>query len=539
MRLCIFIILIVNGCKIDLYSVRIDTFRNRNITHTSFATNRFSRSTDHNTLSIRNANLSSGKTRHHHSPSDTLRYIVKRSEQSVTKGEILPDIVTAGRVARVEAGQSARLTCTVNNLGKYVVMWKQNGRVISAGNLLVRKDNRFQLKIADNNFNLEISDLTLDDASDYKCEVDIMGRPISIVHTLEVLIAPQIQAKESKVRLKKGENYTLRCSAHGHPNPRITWTKKVGSISPISGLSLDLVDVDRHANGEYICTASNGVGVPASASISVEIQYPPEIHMDQQWRLVDKKITVKIDCIVHGNPSTQVTWFKNSGKIFETDKVLMTVKSSTWSLKLSDLSSNDFGNFSCQASNSLGTARGYSGVTGKPSQLVFTSPSLNHNLAHYNLTWRTESFSPIIAYKLRFKLAKVENNTNSLSSGEWSEVAVPVPYLESFSSSWFYTFPFLESGTVYDIIGLAKNKYGWGPPSSTFTFFNKGIDYSTQQIKYKDPGKPEIEVPPIEDQAFEEEPLLQDRSFSDKTVSKAAPIIVTIAAVLLRTVLYR
>ena len=28
--------------------------------------------------------------------------------------------------------------------------------------------------------------------------------------------------------------------------------------------------------------------------------------MDQQWRIVDKKITVKIDCIVNGNPSSKV-----------------------------------------------------------------------------------------------------------------------------------------------------------------------------------------------------------------------------------------
>ena len=46
-------------------------------------------------------------------------------------------------------------------------------------------------------------------------------------------------------------------------------------------------------------------------------------------------------------------------------------------------------------------------VLGKPSKLRFTSPSLNHNLAHYNLTWSTESFSPITAYKLRFKVSKV------------------------------------------------------------------------------------------------------------------------------------
>ena len=131
---------------------------------------------------------------------------------------------------KVDAGQSVHMPCMVNNLGKYVVMWKQKGRVISAGNLLVRKDSRFQLEISDNSFSLKMSDITVDDASDYTCEVDIMGRPISIDHKLEVLIAPQIQAKESKVQLHKGENYTLRCSARGQPNPRITWEKKVTNV---------------------------------------------------------------------------------------------------------------------------------------------------------------------------------------------------------------------------------------------------------------------------------------------------------------------
>ena len=61
----------------------------------------------------------------------------------------------------------------------------------------------------------------------------------------------------------------------------------------------------------------------------------------------------------------QVTWFRNSGKIFETDKVLMAMKSPTWSLKLSELRTDDFGKYSCQATNNLGTVRGYSEVTGK------------------------------------------------------------------------------------------------------------------------------------------------------------------------------
>ena len=42
------------------------------------------------------------------------------------------------------------------------------------------------------------------------------------------------------------------------------------------------MNVDRHANGEYICTASNGVGVPATASIFVEIQFKFRI-FGREW----------------------------------------------------------------------------------------------------------------------------------------------------------------------------------------------------------------------------------------------------------------
>ena len=66
---------------------------------------------------------------------------------------------------------------------------------------------------------------------------------------------------------------------------------------------------------------------------------------------------------------------------------------------------------------------------------------------------------------------QVENSTTSLSTREWSEVVVPVPYLESFSSSWFYTFSFLHTSTVYDVIGLGKIKmiyYNTGNNSKIF-----------------------------------------------------------------------
>lgn len=43
------------------------------------------------------------------------------------------------------------------------------------------------------------------------------------------------------------------------------------------GLSMTLEGVDRHVEGTYVCTADNGIGNPASASMSISVSYPPEI----------------------------------------------------------------------------------------------------------------------------------------------------------------------------------------------------------------------------------------------------------------------
>ena len=57
------------------------------------------------------------------------------------------------------------------------------------------------------------------------------------------------------------------------------------------------------------------------------------------WFKIDNKYKKRIINI------KKVTWFKDSGKIFETDRALMTVKGATWALKLSQLQPSDFGNY--------------------------------------------------------------------------------------------------------------------------------------------------------------------------------------------------
>ena len=54
--------------------------------------------------------------------------------------------------------------------------------------------------------------------------------------------------------------------------------------------------------------------------------------------------------------------------------------------------------------------------------------------------------------------SQVENASEGQSGlvGDWSEVLVPVPFIKTFSSSWYYTFTTLQSSTVYDVIGLGR-----------------------------------------------------------------------------------
>ena len=46
-----------------------------------------------------------------------------------------------------------------------------------------------------------------------------------------------------------------------------------------------------------------------------------------------------------------MTWFKDSGKIFETDRALMTSKGDTWSLKISGLQVLDQPDGDCDGSS--------------------------------------------------------------------------------------------------------------------------------------------------------------------------------------------
>ena len=82
------------------------------------------------------------------------------------------------------------------------------------------------------------------------------------------LAAPTAEVIPQYNTVNEGGNITLTCSVSGDPLPAVHWTK-VGSSEVLSNTtSLTLVNVSRPGTPDnmiqYRCTASNGVGTPAT-----------------------------------------------------------------------------------------------------------------------------------------------------------------------------------------------------------------------------------------------------------------------------------
>ena len=69
-------------------------------------------------------------------------------------------------------------------LGESNVIWKESNRIITAGDIIIRKDDRLHLQ---NGYNLRIDDLREQDTGEYVCEIETFGSPIHQTSRLEIL----------------------------------------------------------------------------------------------------------------------------------------------------------------------------------------------------------------------------------------------------------------------------------------------------------------------------------------------------------------
>ncbi|XP_059482890.1 lachesin isoform X2 [Neocloeon triangulifer] len=397
-----------------------------------------------------------------------------------------PRFISRGQTYRAVLGDTLVLPCEIQNVGNFVVLWRRGSSVLTAREIMVTRDQRFRLV---EGYNLEIRNVMPQDAGDYVCQISAKDNK-DLVHTVEILVPPTIRGQPSagSMTVRKGGSVTLECKASGNPVPTITWTKKGGTLfggeKTVEGFSLTLDQVDRHQAGVYQCSANNGVGPPATIDINLTILYPPEIQVERSWVHSGEGFEAQLVCIVHSDPPAVVNWHHESFSLQENDRRHMETHGIKHTLSIRQVQQSDFGNYSCVADNSLGRAKKYMELSGRPSPVTFLSEAYSRGRDYYNLSWEVTSWPPLLEVKLVWR--RVHMNETHPMAGKWHDVILaPNPKTAAIGHVGegnlhraSYVIRPLQPGGAYEAVVQAKNKYGWNEVSDLYKFYTRGSSES-------------------------------------------------------------
>ncbi len=132
----------------------------------------------------------------------------------------------------------------------------------------------------------------------------------------------------------------------------------------IQATELAFKNVDRHHSGVYICTANNGFGQEAKERIQLDVEFAPEVEVEEVFIHAIEQNQVELVCLVHAQPQATVKWFKNSVEL-SGEEVTMEKMGHRHILKIPSMSSKDFGNYTCRAKNVHGESSKILEVSGE------------------------------------------------------------------------------------------------------------------------------------------------------------------------------
>ncbi|XP_045132662.1 protein amalgam-like [Portunus trituberculatus] len=277
--------------------------------------------------------------------------------------------------------------------------------MLFVGNLTLKPSMR--LSKVGNSFTL--SGVRRSHAGRYVCRIET-SPAIEVTHTLDVQYPASVRRVGETVRqVLKGSTVTLECVTDGNPPAAITWSHHRAHLPPgvqsnKQGQStITLENVDKHLEGTYTCTASNGVGGPSSASTTIQVEYPPEVYTEQSVVHTGEGDLAQLVCLVQGRPAPVVTWARG-GKTVDPQRYIASHNGVRHhSLTISGVTSADFGDYTCTAESSLGRNNATVRLTGLPRTPRITSSPAGGEKTSYTLTWETETFTPILMYRLQYR----------------------------------------------------------------------------------------------------------------------------------------
>ncbi|KAJ8247597.1 hypothetical protein GJAV_G00248130 [Gymnothorax javanicus] len=207
--------------------------------------------------------------------------------------------------------------------------------------------------------------------------IEKRGKPVVIRSSQDPLLAFQksisINIGRSAFLTNSTKSVFLQCTALGMPRPVLSWAKDGKPLHFTERVSLDsagglhISGLGEGDLGVYSCTATNKLGSDTESSQLLQAEPPKilvsgnnisDVESSTLRAAVGGRVSVRLranvtlECPVTGIPLPVVSWHKKEGQMSANALPLF-----NGSLLLSDVSFENYGMYSCVASNPLGKAQ--------------------------------------------------------------------------------------------------------------------------------------------------------------------------------------
>ncbi|KAL8574996.1 hypothetical protein ACOMHN_064527 [Nucella lapillus] len=284
---------------------------------------------------------------------------------------------TQGVNVTVIEGKTALLPCSVrdafiaSNNKPIKVVWTDQWSTILTfeGNTIIDDERIHVDHTLGREWNLRVDRVKHGDQGIYTCQINTEPVISYTVH-LTVVVPPRLinDGLGGKLEVEEGSKAELVCNATGIPAPTITWFRKGLELGERrerigeAGQVLVIHNVTRYCGGIYECVAENGVPPSVRKDIRVQVKFQPEISLaTRRLSQMRDKDTI-LECMVSAHPQGQAFWRFRGQHITNSQKYTVNIYPQvgtdliTLSLTIRHLEADDFGKYSCIASNSLGSS---------------------------------------------------------------------------------------------------------------------------------------------------------------------------------------
>ena len=124
-------------------------------------------------------------------------------------------------------------------------------------------------------------------------------------------------------------------------------------------------DVTKEHAGIYKCSATNGFGKKASKKVEVVVEYSPEVEVSEVFVQTKSGEEAEIVCQVHAVPKPTITWTKDGQTVTASSRVKIDHSGSRHTLTFMGVQKADFGKYTCEAANALGSEQKIVEMTGE------------------------------------------------------------------------------------------------------------------------------------------------------------------------------